>query len=550
MKTGFFALAFAFVLPSISAQDATSAPDPSGAAVELTQCMVTTDGTGYELHNLTSPTAGHSYVYLEDAGWLGVSIDTDFDNTYMVLNITTSGYYGLADIAAHITTDLSTIPQNMSYTDDFFPDWEQFTYQTDAMNTSSVYEWRLVIPDNEITKGTNGGCGPLYLVFYAYVADFCDCLDYGGNNDGVTTVDDIWEGTDHAAWGNEFENREDRGMGWWSYIELDIDDQCCATASTPNPTQAPTRLSFTPPTGSTSSPTPAPTRLSFTPPTGSTSSPTLAPTPPIVRTPPRDFTVSPTSGPTYVTGDPHFQTWDGGKYDFNGVCDMILLSAPGFDNGKGLELHIRTKKMMQWSYVASATLKIGDDIIEVIGGQGVKDHYYINGEALAPLESGFAGGLEIEFTVPSTRQRQMVVNLDKEGIQKVQFQSFKDFLRVDILGATEKDFDSSLGLMGQWETGAHLGRDGKTPFLDDEEFGQEWQIRKKEPMLFHKAEGPQSPRKCRLPKKTDTARRRLGEATITLDDAERACARVSENERDSCVFDVLATNDKEFAGAY
>ena len=99
-----------------------------------------------------------------------------------------------------------------------------------------------------------------------------------------------------------------------------------------------------------------------------------------------------------------------------------------------------------------------------------------------------------------------------------------------------------------------LARDGATILEDANDFGQEWQVHGNEPMLFHSlGDGVHYPQVCVMP---NTAigmaekRRRLGESMITEEDAFIACAHADEENRDACVFDVLATNDKELAGAY
>jgi hypothetical protein len=57
---------------------------------------------------------------------------------------------------------------------------------------------------------------------------------------------------------------------------------------------------------------------------------------------------------------------------------------------------------------------------------------------------------------------------------------------------------------------------------------------------------------CILPSAmhVEEKRRRLGEAVVSETMAELACATVTGMERDACVFDVLATDDVEMAGAY
>lgn len=57
------------------------------------------------------------------------------------------------------------------------------------------------------------------------------------------------------------------------------------------------------------------------------------------------------------------------------------------------------------------------------------------------------------------------------------------------------------------------------------------------------------PSRCELPQ-LSTKRRRLGASFVGDDDAQTACAGVSDEDYDFCVFDVLATQDLATAGAY
>lgn len=97
-----------------------------------------------------------------------------------------------------------------------------------------------------------------------------------------------------------------------------------------------------------------------------------------------------------------------------------------------------------------------------------------------------------------------------------------------------------------------LARDGFTKMEDAVAFGKEWQVLSSEPMLFHEVDGVQHPQECAMPDDmtTKAKRRRLGESVITEDEAALACSRVEEMSRESCIFDVLATNDKDMAGSY
>jgi hypothetical protein len=116
-----------------------------------------------------------------------------------------------------------------------------------------------------------------------------------------------------------------------------------------------------------------------------------------------------------------------------------------------------------------------------------------------------------------------------------------------------RTFLGSVGLMGSYPNGKLLARNGTTVIEDVNDFGQEWQVLDSEPMLFHSVEGAQHPAKCEMPTEANASvdrRRRLGENTISDEDAARACSRVSAADRDSCIFDVLATNDLTMAGSY
>ena len=66
-----------------------------------------------------------------------------------------------------------------------------------------------------------------------------------------------------------------------------------------------------------------------------------------------------------MKGDPHIKTWGGRWMDYQGECDLVFLHAPDFRNGTGLEIHVRTSIRYWYSYIESAALKIGNDILEV-----------------------------------------------------------------------------------------------------------------------------------------------------------------------------------------
>jgi hypothetical protein len=100
-----------------------------------------------------------------------------------------------------------------------------------------------------------------------------------------------------------------------------------------------------------------------------------------------EFSPSPPPGGAGADGDPHFKTWRGKRFDFHGECDLVLVHSPVFESGLGLDVHIRTKLRRDMSYISSAALKIGSDLLEV-ESQGV---YYLNGELGAELPDAFSG---------------------------------------------------------------------------------------------------------------------------------------------------------------
>jgi hypothetical protein len=255
------------------------------------------------------------------------------------------------------------------------------------------------------------------------------------------------------------------------------------------------------------------------------------------------------SGPTTsMSGDPHVRLWNGQMFDFHGGCDLVMLSSPEFANGKGLDLHVRTQIKTWWSYIDTAVLRIGSDTFEVQGGLNTAK-VWINGVEAALTETGYLrnkiSGYNIHYKDVSKKQKKFRIEVGKENIA---IETFNDFVRVSVKSENNsKNFSGSKGLMGEYPTGKMLDREGEV-VEDTDEFGKEWQVRASEPKLFHATEGVQHPQECAMPVKSTA--RRLGENLISKEDASLACARVSPEDRDACIFDVLATNDKEMAGAY
>jgi hypothetical protein len=247
-------------------------------------------------------------------------------------------------------------------------------------------------------------------------------------------------------------------------------------------------------------------------------------------------------------GDPHFSTWKGEDYEYHGMCDLELVSDPTFADGKGLSVHIRTEIVHSWSYIKNAAIRIGNDILEVEGG-AAENRYWFNKVYQGELTT--IGGFQVKYSKSSSKQRLFKIDLG-DG-EELQIRTYKEFVRVDFKEPKKHLYGNTVGLLADFSSGKKLARDGVNVIEDYNEFGQEWQVLPDGPNLFHEVDGPQLPHQtCILPSElhAEEKRRRLGEVTVTEIEAELACQKVPVKERDACVFDVLATDDLDMAGAY
>jgi len=250
-------------------------------------------------------------------------------------------------------------------------------------------------------------------------------------------------------------------------------------------------------------------------------------------------------------GDPHLTTFSGERFDFHGICDLVLLTNEAFLNGAGLDIHIRNERMRMWSFIKTAAIRIGEDVFEVMGGKDGK--FYFNGV------EGKADNLEINEEVANISGYPVVLKtmnekscefvIDLGTNEAITLKTWNSFVTVNIQRPRVEHFRGSLGLLGHFPTGRKVARDGKTILNDLNEFGQEWQVLGSESKLFHTVEGPQYPSRCEIPSSGEM-RRRLEESTVTVEEAEIACAHVDVNSKDMCMFDVMATSDESVAGAY
>jgi len=244
------------------------------------------------------------------------------------------------------------------------------------------------------------------------------------------------------------------------------------------------------------------------------------------------------------SGDPHFKTWTGDKYDYHGECDLVLVDNPTFNNGQGLKLHIRTTSVKYFSYIERVALQIGDDVLEF---DNDVDNFLINGKKVGAAHKHhktMLGGFVVrrDPKAISIRLNKSGKKTNQDDRAKIDFHTRKNgFPGVIVDGGNTDIFAGSLGLLGEYATGIKMARDGASEMNDKDAtaFATEWQVRDDEPMLFKDARFPQFPSTCTPPKKQ--LANRLGHATA-VEEATKACAHWKEDMED-CIFDVIATRD-------
>jgi len=292
--------------------------------------------------------------------------------------------------------------------------------------------------------------------------------------------------------------------------------------------------------------------LDFFPTTSPTNTPTLSPT----NAPTHQPTSVPTNAPTHqptsvpgVKGDPHFMTWSGVSYDFHGICDLVLLKNPFFNDGMGMYIHLRSKKIKSWSYVSVAAIRIGNNILEAMSGNFWFDG--VDGNTKGEDEETGLYNLskyQVYYKKKNEKQSELLIVLDKD--EKIKIGMWHSFVSVSFENAKREHFEGSLGLMGTFPEGVKMDRDNKIVLEDLNDFGEEWQVHSNEHKLFRTIEGPQNPQRCEIPSSKEM-RRHLAVSAVTLENARKSCANVIPKiVMDLCVFDVMATNNELNAGAY
>ena len=229
--------------------------------------------------------------------------------------------------------------------------------------------------------------------------------------------------------------------------------------------------------------------------------------------------------------------------DYMGACDLVFIHAPVFDGpNMPLDIHVRTKIRYDYSYIETAAIKLGEDVLEV----GSYGDYSLNGISNAAMPATIGG---YPLTMDSPSPKITIFKIQISDSDTIILKNFKDLVAVVLDDTSVQRFKGTLGMVGSFDKhGKMVGRDGETLIQDPNDFAAEWQVHSDEPMLFNVASGPQYPDHCQLPEPAMAKGRRLGES-VALDAAEKACAKWAPENREACVHDVMAIGDLELATA-
>ena len=237
-------------------------------------------------------------------------------------------------------------------------------------------------------------------------------------------------------------------------------------------------------------------------------------------------------------------TWGGEYFDFMGsACDVVLAKSQSFGNSLGLAVHTRLKARYEYSFIESAAVQIGDAVVEV-SGYGA---YVIDGVSNAELPMKLADRYLI--TKEEKNQHDITFTIHVNDHERILVKAFKDLVSVRFDGAENEDFADVVGLMGDFKTGQRFSRDRTQIMLDDNAFGQEWQVQPGvDPELFL-TKPEREGQGCMIPSIVEEGRRHLGES-ISVEAATKACKdRGTKGAVSACIYDVIAFGDLEAAAA-
>jgi hypothetical protein len=240
-------------------------------------------------------------------------------------------------------------------------------------------------------------------------------------------------------------------------------------------------------------------------------------------------------------GDPHFEGWSGKKYDYQGICDLVLLRSTDYGNGTGLDIHVRTSEVNGTSYISAAVIQMGSDKLEVHD-----DGTFLYNENLnAPLPDHFDDS-SLSYIVMDGWLPVWTIQSPRGGT--IYIQIFNKMVDVKLSGFLNETVSDSVGLLGNIDSGFLVDRKGEWMF-DMEEFGNEWQVRDTEPKLFNEIRHPQYPYRCAMPLVEDVDRRLASIEHVPVQEAEDLCQDTGRYFHE-CVQDMRLTGNLDTGKYY
>ena len=256
--------------------------------------------------------------------------------------------------------------------------------------------------------------------------------------------------------------------------------------------------------------------------------------------------------------DPHFQPIMATPFSYHGQFDGVLMASKEFNNGQGLDIHIRTTRVdnayVSYSYISGAAVRVGNDVLEVKEDGSI----LVNGaeELFDGVDTADFGEVSIVKSTKGSMHQILTFDIEFPAADmsiQIRANTKNGLLFVDVLQSAPRD---AVGLLGSPLSDELFARDGTTDMTGAwNSFGEEWQVQKHEAKLFQdKDREPQHPASCVYQAEGQESayvrrrRRHLMEnERVTMEAATAACEGSSESKMQFCIDDVLAMGDVDLA---
>mmetsp|Transcript_30641 Transcript_30641/g.47023 ORF Transcript_30641/g.47023 Transcript_30641/m.47023 type:complete len:376 (+) Transcript_30641:50-1177(+) len=241
--------------------------------------------------------------------------------------------------------------------------------------------------------------------------------------------------------------------------------------------------------------------------------------------------------------DPHFHTWDGVWYDYQGVCEVVLIKKIAdpldLNDTLSVELHIATEQKIGYSSIQKVGLRIN-------GENKVFE------DPTAPGSPFILGGYDVGYSTSPYNKYE--VDLGGGYFIRIIPYTFHYSVQVHGDGAL---FMNSEGMCGSWNSGGVADRFG-VPFTSSDtlDWATHWQVQASEAIFALNGETCTAPPECgkefpdgEFPCKGSDDQRTLVQHELESD-CEKSCNDIPAQYpelRNNCYYDVIVTGDNSFA---